>query len=171
MTTLLSDADTYSFLSRDHTASLERKSNNLVSSLYNKGCITDIQCSKLIRHNAIAPRIYGTYPIRIGSDLSVLTNILKLLFEEILSFVLHNGYFIYGDKVVKQINGLAMGDPLSPVTSTTYIGNTTSKSERNFKLCSHETTLAYKNPTSMRKFVFSKIKNKVANLQQSNLVY
>ena len=199
MKALLDDGETYSMLSRDHTSSLERKSNNLVSTLYKNGCITDAQRSKLVRHNAIAPKIYGVVKIhkpgcplrpvvstinspiynlsrymgtilrdlkdkdnfnfknsfeirevlktlhmhdefvfvsldvvsmftsipldlaislimeRWDNELSILTNVPKVLFEEILLFVLQNGYFVYRDKIVKQTNGLAMGDPLSPI--------------------------------------------------------
>ena len=49
--------------------------------------------------------------------LSSLTSLDNNEITSLLNFVLSNNYFIYHDKIYKQIHGFAMGSPVSPVVA------------------------------------------------------
>ena len=45
----------------------------------------------------------------------------KIEFEELLSLVTKESYFIFNGKLYKQVNGVAMGSPLGPILANAFL--------------------------------------------------
>ncbi|KAI4476864.1 hypothetical protein M0804_013191 [Polistes exclamans] len=166
MNKLLEDRNTYSILNKDPTNRFERLANNLTIKLKNKSIILEEMGKNLRSYNLIAPKLYG----------------LRKTYKKECSL----RPVVYVDDVITAIPKDRMDQTLKTFNSVNNRIQFTMKVENNgtlpfldMNIIRNEDGVIVKNwyvkPTSSCRFkinsIYTKLKEKVDKLEQSNLVY